>query len=138
MTSSTHPSSDPNIRNLLQQAPNIQPIYGSGGQVYRVNVNLNSNAGQYKNQQNYQQNQMVHPLNRIHQNNVFNMQSQNLVQQIRNTMRNQQQQVPPPPPPPYNQVQATAGPQWHIPQQQGSETCLFNVLLYGFHCSTPV
>ncbi|KAK6637203.1 hypothetical protein RUM44_007617 [Polyplax serrata] len=120
VTSSTHPSSDPNIRNLLQQAPNIQPIYGSGGQVYRVNVNLNSNAGQYKNQQNYQQNQMVHPLNRIHQNNVFNMQSQNLVQQIRNTMRNQQQQVPPPPPPPYNQVQATAGPQWHIPQQQGS------------------
>ncbi|EEB19753.1 conserved hypothetical protein [Pediculus humanus corporis] len=114
VTSSTHPSSDPNIKNLLQQASNIQPIYGSGGQVYRVNVN--SNVGQYKNQQNYTQNQVVHTLNRIHQNNIFNVQPQNLMQQIRHTIRTQQTI----PPAPYTQSQQIAGPQWHIPQQQGS------------------
>lgn len=73
---------------------------------------------QFKNQQNYQQNQIVHPLNRLHQGNVFNLQSQSFAQQIRNTMRNQQQHQPPPPP--YTQSQQTAGPQWHIPQQQGN------------------
>lgn len=68
---------------------------------------------------------MVHPLNRLHQSNVFNLQSQNLVQQIRNTMRNQQQ---PPPPPPYTQIQQSSGPQWHIPQQQGEPINLANHL----------
>ncbi|KAL0273288.1 UNVERIFIED_CONTAM: hypothetical protein PYX00_005994 [Menopon gallinae] len=69
-----------------------------------------------------QQNQVGHPMNRLHQGNMYNLQSQSFTQQVRNTMRNQ----PQPAPPPYTQSQPSSGPQWHIPQQQGS-----------FHASRP-